>query len=232
MWYFIVFIMLKKKKLGIVYASHWKYGILREKLWVSSGLKLFLPKWFQSDWLCLYTCHDTVLRLCQRSPRVPAFDPVNGSLRTCSSTKRVKTKDKSILLNSGPRMLQKYMQSLMSPCILLLITYSLLLECVLRWCGTLTSSGFSCWSIASSHWWSFRQQFYISCMLTLPSFCVGPLSHVCFCSDSRKPFWIVPSLKPYSFSHALLNIYAWGSGKIDLISVCILFHTSKQLFWV
>lgn len=73
----------------------------------------------------------------------------------------------------------------------------------------------------------FHQQFYKH-MLTLPRFCVGPLSHVCFCSDSRKPFLDCSSLKPYQLFSRLLNIYAWGSGKIDLI-YGTLFHTKTTL---
>ena len=43
--------------------------------------------------------------------------------------------------------------------------------------------------------------------------------------------WIVPSLQAIQFFSRLLNIYAWGSGKIDLI-YGTLFHTKTALLSV
>lgn len=76
----------------------------------------------------------------------------------------------------------------------------------------------------------FYQQF-CKHVLTLPSFRVGPLSRVCFCSDSLKPFSDGPSLQVMQFFSRLLNNCAWDSGKTDLI-YGTLFHTKTALLSV
>ena len=94
--------MLKKKKLGIVYVSHWKYGILREKnlgvIWTETSPSKMVPTWLimplQMSWYCAQT-----VRKKPQSARIWSSEWLPAYLSR--STKRWKTKDKSILLNPG-----------------------------------------------------------------------------------------------------------------------------------